>query len=120
MKIDDYLGEDEELLLETEEKRLLPGGTPLHPKSMYVTNTRIITTKGWIKEEILDLMFDNIANTELIKGVFTHTIKFHIREDAAKFPKCDSLVAIPRKDAEKIFRIVREKTRSNNRFVAGQ
>lgn len=83
------LGEGEEVLYKGKTKRYAPGGEPLHPTEIFVTNQRIIlyNHKFFGRGIIEDLHFGDILNTVVKKGILSADIELKPR-----FPGNDTIV----------------------------
>jgi PH (Pleckstrin Homology) domain-containing protein len=83
------LGEGEEVVYKGKTKRYAPGGEPLHPTEIFVTNQRIIlyNHKFFGRGTIEDLHFGDILNTIVKKGMLSADIELKSR-----FPGNDTIV----------------------------
>ncbi|NAL78152.1 PH domain-containing protein [Nitrososphaera sp. AFS] len=83
------LGEGEKVLYRGKTKRYAPGGEPLHPTEIFVTNQRIIlyNHKFFGRGTIEDLHFGDILNTVVKKGILSADIELKPR-----FPGNDTIV----------------------------
>ncbi len=77
--IANMLNPDEKVLLVARQSRFLPGGSRVTPNTIYATDRRLILRDPsmlGLKEEIIDIPYNLIANAHLEKGVFTSTVIF--------------------------------------------
>jgi Bacterial PH domain len=83
------LGEGEEVYFKGKTKRYAPGGEPVHPTEIFVTNQRIIlyNHKFFGRGTIEDLHFGDILNTVVKKGILSADIELKPR-----FPRNDMIV----------------------------
>ena len=81
-------GEEEEVLYKGKTKRYAPGGEPVHPTEIFVTNQRILYNhKFFGRGTIEDLHFGDILNTVVKKGILSADIELKPR-----FPGNDTIV----------------------------
>ena len=95
------LGEDEKVLYKGKTKRYAPGGQPVHPTEIFVTNQRIIlyNHKFFGRGTIEDLHFGDILNTIVKKGVLSADIELKTR-----FPGND-IIVIQAVSKQKVYEI---------------
>lgn len=77
--IANMLNPDERVLLVARQSRLLPGGSRITPNTIYATDRRLILRDPsmlGLKEEVIDIPYNLIANAHLEKGVFSSTVIF--------------------------------------------
>src|SRR5690242_21112203 len=83
------LGGGEQVYFKGKTKRYAPGGEPVHPTEIFVTNQRIIlyNHKFFGRGTIEDLHFGDILNTIVKKGILSADIELKSR-----FPGNDTIV----------------------------
>lgn len=77
--IANMLNPDEKVLLVARQSRFLPGGSRVTPNTIYATDRRLILRDPsmlGLKEEVIDIPYNLIANAHLEKGVFSSTVIF--------------------------------------------
>jgi hypothetical protein len=82
------LGEDEEVYYKGKTKRYAPGGEPVQPTEIFVTNQKIILYNHKFFGTIEDLHYGDILNSKMKKGIFSCHIELK-----SKFPENDTIVA---------------------------
>jgi len=105
--IDKMLTEDEQILINAEQSRMMPGGSIATPNSIYVTNKRIIfrNPRMWgLKIDLMDYAYEDLANVELHKGIFTTEIELTPRFNSEKV----KLPAVSKDVAEELFGAIRK------------
>jgi hypothetical protein len=78
-KIANMLNPDEKVLLVARQSRFKPGGSRLTPNTIYATDRRLILRDPsmlGLKEEVVDIPYNLIANAHLEKGVFSSSVIF--------------------------------------------
>jgi hypothetical protein len=105
--IDKMLTEGEQILVNAEQSRMMPGGSIATPNSIYVTNKRIIfrNPRMWgLKIDLMDYAYEDLANVELHKGIFTTEIELTPRfnSEIVKLP------AVSKDVAEELFGAIRK------------
>ncbi|HXT83750.1 MAG TPA: PH domain-containing protein, partial [Verrucomicrobiae bacterium] len=78
-KIANLLNPDEEVLVVARQSRLKPGGSRFSPNTIYATDRRLILRDPsmlGLKEEVIDIPYNLIANARLEKGVFSSSVIF--------------------------------------------
>jgi PH (Pleckstrin Homology) domain-containing protein len=106
-RIDKMLTEDEQILINAEQSRMMPGGSIATPNSIYVTNKRIIfrNPRMWgLKIDLMDYAYEDLANVELHKGIFTTEIELTPRFNSEKV----KLPAVSKDVAEELFGAIRK------------
>jgi hypothetical protein len=106
-RIDKMLTEDELILINAEQSRMMPGGSIATPNSIYVTNKRIIfrNPRMWgLKIDLMDYAYEDLANVELHKGIFTTEIELTPRFNSEKV----KLPAVSKDVAEELFGAIRK------------
>ena len=106
-RIDKMLTEDELILINAEQSRMMPGGSIATPNYIYVTNKRIIFRKPrmWgLKIDLMDYAYEDLANVELHKGIFTTEIELTPRFNSEKV----KLPAVSKDVAEELFGAIRK------------
>jgi hypothetical protein len=101
------LTEDEQILINAEQSRMMPGGSIATPNSIYVTNKRIIfrNPRMWgLKIDLMDYAYEDLANVELHKGIFTTEIELTPRFNSEKV----KLPAVSKDVAEELFGAIRK------------
>jgi hypothetical protein len=100
-EIKHMLGEGEEVYFKGKTKRYAPGGEPVHPTEIFVTNQRIIlyNHKFFGRGTIEDLHFGDILNTVVKKGILSADIELKTR-----FPGNDVIV-IQAVNKQKVYEI---------------
>ena len=87
------LTEGEQIVINADQSRMMPGGSIATPNSIYVTNKRIIfrNPRMWgLKVDLMDYAYSDLANVELHKGIFTTAnsqIQFGKSEAASGFKR---------------------------------
>jgi hypothetical protein len=105
--IDKMLTEGEQILINAEQSRTMPGGSIATPNSIYVTNKRIIfrNPRMWgLKIDLMDYAYKDLANVELHKGIFTTEIELTPRFNSEKV----KLPAVSKDVAEELFGAIRK------------
>jgi hypothetical protein len=106
MDIKEILGPDEQILLETNQKRAVPGGKSICPSKILVTTERIIWQDAkWLglHKEFVDFHFTDIMNVTMKKGVFSSDIII-----TSRFQGEQTIHAVPTGDTKQIEKIVSE------------
>ena len=101
------LTEGEQILINAEQSRMMPGGSIATPNSIYVTNKRIIfrNPRMWgLKIDLMDYAYKDLANVELHKGIFTTEIELTPRFNSEKV----KLPAVSKDVAEELFGAIRK------------
>ena len=101
------LTEGEQILINAEQSRMMPGGSIATPNSIYVTNKRIILEIqecGVLRYNLMDYAYTNLANVELHKGIFTTEIELTPRFNSEKV----KLPAVSKEPAEELFGAIRK------------
>ena len=101
------LTEGELILINAEQSRMMPGGSITTPNSIYVTNKRIIfrNPRMWgLKVDLMDYAYEDLANVELHKGIFTTEIELTPRFNSEKM----KLPAVSKDVAEELFGAIRK------------
>jgi hypothetical protein len=78
-KIANMLNPDEKVLLVARQSRFKPGGSRLTPNTIHATDRRLILRDPsmlGLKEEVVDIPYNLIANAHLEKGVFSSSVIF--------------------------------------------
>ena len=105
--IDKMLTEGEQILINADQSRMLPGGSIATPNSIFVTNKRIIfrNPRMWgLKVDLMDYAYTDLANVELHKGIFTTEIELTPRFNSEKV----KLPAVSKEAAEELFGAIRK------------
>ena len=105
--IDKMLTEGEQVLINADQSRMMPGGSIATPNSIYVTNKRIIfrNPRMWgLKIDLMDYAYTDLANVELHKGIFTTEIELTPRFNSEKV----KLPAVSKEAAEELFGAIRK------------
>lgn len=105
--IDKMLTEGEQILINADQSRMMPGGSIATPNSIYVTNKRIIfrNPRMWgLKVDLMDYAYTDLANVELHKGIFTTEIELTPRFNSEKV----KLPAVSKEAAEELFGAIRK------------
>ena len=105
--IDKMLTEGEQILINAEQSRMMPGGSVATPNSIYVTNKRIIfrNPRMWgLKIDLMDYAYKDLPNVELHKGIFTTEIELTPRFNSEKV----KLPAVSKDVAEELFGAIRK------------
>jgi hypothetical protein len=105
--IDKMLTEGEQILINADQSRMLPGGSIATPNSIFVTNKRIIfrNPRMWgLKVDLMDYAYTDLANVELHKGIFTTEIELTPRFNSEKV----KLPAVSKEAAEELFGTIRK------------
>ena len=66
-RIDKMLTEGEQVLINADQVRMMPGGSIATPNSIYVTNKRISSRYWGLKVDLMDCA--DLANVELHRGI---------------------------------------------------
>lgn len=106
-RIDKMLTEGEQILINADQSRMMPGGSIATPNSIYVTNKRIIfrNPRMWgLKVDLMDYAYTDLANVELHKGIFTTEIELTPRFNSEKV----KLPAVSKEAAEELFGAIRK------------
>ena len=106
-RIDKMLTEDEQIVTNAEHSRMMPDGSIATPNSIYVTNKRIIfrNPRMWgLKIDLMDYAYEDLANVELHKGIFTTEIELTPRFNSEKV----KLPAVSKDVAEELFGAIRK------------
>ncbi len=106
-RIDKMLTEGEKVLINADQSRMMPGGSIATPNSIYVTNKRIIfrNPRMWgLKIDLMDYAYEDLANVELHKGIFTTEIELTPRFNSEKV----KLPAVSKDVAEELFGAIRK------------
>ena len=101
------LTEGEQILINAEQSRMMPGGSIATPNSIYVTNKRIIfrNPRMWgLKIYLMDYAYEDLANVEFHKGIFTTEIELTPRFNSEKV----KLPAVSKDIAEELFGAIRK------------
>ena len=86
---------------------MMPGGSIATPNSIYVTNKRIIfrNPRMWgLKVDLMDYAYEDLANVELHRGIFTTAIELTPRFNSEKV----KLPAVSKEVAEELFGAIRK------------
>jgi Bacterial PH domain len=105
--IDKMLTEGEQVLINADQSRMMPGGSIATPNSIYVTNKRIIfrNPRMWgLKVDLMDYAYEDLANVELHRGIFTTAIELTPRFNSEKV----KLPAVSKEVAEELFGAIRK------------
>ena len=105
--IDKMLTEGEQILINADQSRMMPGGSIATPNSTFVTNKRIIfrNPRMWgLKVDMMDYAYSDLANVELHKGIFTTAIELTPRFNSEKV----KLPAVSKEVAEELFGAIRK------------
>ena len=105
--IDKVLTEGEQILVNADQSRMMPGGSIATPNSIYVTNKRIIFRNPrmlGLKVDLMDYAYTDLANVELHKGIFTTEIELTPRFNSEKV----KLPAVSKEVAEELFGAIRK------------
>ncbi|MGC2308088.1 MAG: PH domain-containing protein [Nitrososphaeraceae archaeon] len=105
--IDKMLTEGEQILINADQSRMMPGGSIATPNSIFVTNKRIIfrNPRMWgLKVDLMDYAYTDLANVELHKGIFTTEIELTPRFNSEKV----KLPAVSKEAAEELFGAIRK------------
>jgi hypothetical protein len=105
--IDKMLTEGEQILINADQSRMMPGGSIATPNSIFVTNKRIIfrNPRMWgLKVDLMDYAYTDLANVELHKGIFTTEIELTPRFNSEKV----KLPAVSKEAAEELFGTIRK------------
>lgn len=105
--IDKMLTEGEQILINADQSRMMPGGSIATPNSIFVTNKRIIfrNPRLWgLKVDLMDYAYTDLANVELHKGIFTTEIELTPRFNSEKV----KLPAVSKEAAEELFGAIRK------------
>ena len=105
--IDKMLTEGEQILINADQSRMMPGGSIATPNSIFVTNKRIIfrNPRMWgLKVDLMDYAYSDLANVELHKGIFTTAIELTPRFNSEKV----KLPAVSKEAAEELFGAIRK------------
>ena len=105
--IDKMLTEGEQIVINADQSRMMPGGSIATPNSIYVTNKRIIfrNPRMWgLKVDLMDYAYSDLANVELHKGIFTTAIELTPRFNSEKV----KLPAVSKEIAEELFGAIRK------------
>ena len=105
--IDKMLTEGEQILINADQSRMMPGGSIATPNSIYVTNKRIIfrNPRMWgLKVDLMDYAYTDLANVELHKGIFSTEIELTPRFNSEKI----KLPAVSKEAAEDLFGAIRK------------
>ena len=104
--IDKMLTEGEQILINAEQSRMMPGGSIATPNSIYVTSKRIIfrNPRMWSIHDLMDYAYKNLANVELHKGIFATEIELTPRFNSEKV----KLPAVSKDVAEELFGAIRK------------
>jgi Bacterial PH domain len=105
--IDKMLTEGEQILINADQSRMMPGGSLATPNSIYVTNKRIIfrNPRMWgLKVDLMDYAYTDLANVELHKGIFSTEIELTPRFNSEKV----KLPAVSKEAAEELFGAIRK------------
>jgi PH (Pleckstrin Homology) domain-containing protein len=106
-RIDKMLTEGEKVLINADQSRMMPGGSIATPNSIYVTNKRIIfrNPRLWgLKVDLMDYAYEDLANVELHRGIFTTAIELTPRFNSEKV----KLPAVSKEVAEELFGAIRK------------
>jgi PH (Pleckstrin Homology) domain-containing protein len=106
-RIDKMLTEGEQVLINADQSRMMPGGSIATPNSIYVTNKRIIfrNPRLWgLKVDLMDYAYEDLANVELHRGIFTTAIELTPRFNSEKV----KLPAVSKEVAEELFGAIRK------------
>lgn len=109
--IKNILNENESILLMIKQK------TPFSHHTIFLTNQRIILMKPsliGIKKEIIDFMYEEIANIIINKGVFRASLLVKMKSGLSEL----EIHNISKEDAEKLHKEIRKKI--NNVFVKNE
>lgn len=125
-KIAEMLNPDERVFVVAKQSRLLPGGSQLSPNVVYATDRRIIIRDPsmlGLKQEIIDIPYNVIANAKIEKGVFSAAVIFTApglfnpnipgripwvkRLDDDEHGENGVIDAIPKKKAEDLVEVIR-------------
>ena len=105
--IDKMLTEGEQILVNADQSRMMPGGSIATSNSIYVTNKRIIFKNPrmlGLKIDLMDYAYTDLANVELHKGIFTTEIELTPRFNSEKV----KLPAVSKEVAEVLFGAIRK------------
>lgn len=101
------LSRGEQILFESEQSRLKPGGSSFTPNTIYITNQRIIFRNPrllGLKKDYIDIYYRDVNQIRLKKGIFSTEIRLLSRFQ----DKPIVLPAVDKKDAEKIGGFIRQ------------
>ena len=101
------LTEGEQIVINADQSRMMPGGSIATPNSIFVTNKRIIfrNPRMWgLKVDLMDYAYSDLANVELHKGIFTTAIELTPRFNSEKV----KLPAVSKEIAEELFGAIRK------------
>lgn len=105
--IANMLSRGEQVLFESEQSRLKPGGSKFTPSTVYITNQRIIFRNPsllGLKKDYTDIYYRDINQIRLKKGIFSTEIHLLSRFQ----DKPIVIPAVHKKDAEKIGGFIRQ------------
>jgi hypothetical protein len=125
-KIAEMLNPDERVIVVAKQSRLLPGGSQLSPNVVYATDRRIIIRDPsmlGLKQEIIEIPYNVIANAKIEKGVFSASVIFNApglfnpnipgripwvkRLETDEHGENGVIDAIPKKKAEDLLEVIR-------------
>jgi len=118
-KIKEILDPDERVLLVAKQSRIMPGGSLVTPNLIFTTDRRVILrnpTMLGLRSSVHSIYYENITGVELHKGVFTSEVRINapgITSEISRFipfirAGVGGIPALPKDDAEKIVKIIRE------------
>jgi hypothetical protein len=100
-EIETLLMKGEQIILVASQARIAPGGSPLTPDKIYVTNMRVLYKNPralGLKARINDIAYKDISNVELKRGVFSTEIQLIVRF----LSKPEKLPAVDKKTAQQV------------------
>jgi hypothetical protein len=119
MNVNDILSENEEILYQGQQRRVVPGGKEITPGQIFVTSQRVILeSTEWLglKKSYEDLHYSDILGMDLKKNVFSCDLVIRSRfEDNIQEIH---IKAISKQDAPQLEKVINERM-NNYRFGAG-
>ena len=127
-KIQEYIDSGEDIIVISRQKRLVPGGSPVTPNTIFATTRKLIIRNPMmfgLRENIEYFHYSDIINIKLEKGIFSSTLVVTTpgMGTAARPPKGsapwgrseDGMIdGIEHNDAKKIIELVRNNMRGRN------
>ncbi len=101
---------EEEVLFQANQARLKPGGSVVTPDKIYVTNRRVIYKNArmlGLKADIRDILYDDISNIRLKRGMFSTAIYLRTRFNSDDI----GLPAVHKNDAQQINAMIQKAMR---------
>ena len=114
-KISEYLDQSEKILIMSRQDRWYPGGSPVTPNTIFVTDRKIIIRNPMLlglREHVDYYNYEDIVNIKHVQGYFTSSLVITTAGMGTAARRDDNedgiIKGIPKEDAIKIQKIVRE------------